>query len=283
MKTKKIIRLILLLGILFLGYHMMIFEPNNIKIERHVVVMENLPQLFDRTRIVHLTDFHSYWFGSREKRVLQILKELEPDFVFITGDFIDSTTKLITDRDLSSVKIFWQKLGEKYENRIFAVLGNHDPGFLKNLLEENYINVLDNENKKIFINGDFIYLVGVDDPRTGRDDLAKAMKGIQENRPKILLAHAPDIINEAVEKRINLVLVGDTHGGQVNIPILEKLLPLSEYGRKYLSGLFNVQGTYLYVNRGVGTSILPIRFNSPPEIALIELNNFDGFMGLRNP
>lgn len=272
---KKIIHLILLLGILILGYYMIIFKPNNLQIERQVLVIENLPKSFNRMKIVHLTDLHSYWFGPREKRVLEILEKLKPDFVFITGDFIDSTTKLITDRDLSSVKIFWQKLGEKYENRIFAVLGNHDPGFLKNLLEENYINVLDNENKKIFINGDFIYLVGVDDPRTGRDDLLKAMKGIQKNRPKILLAHSPDIITKAVEKRINLVLVGDTHGGQVNIPvinpILEYLKPLTKYGRKYTKGLFKIEETYLYVNSGVGTSVFPIRFNCPPEIVLIEL------------
>ena len=112
------------------------------------------------------------------------------------------------------------------------------------------------------------------------------MKGIQKNRPKILLAHSPDIITKAVEKRINLVLVGNTHGGQVNIPvinpILEYLKPLTKYGRKYTKGLFKIEETpldskhltghtYLYVNSGVGTSVFPIRFNCPPEIVLIEL------------
>ena len=275
MLMKRIILIILSLVILFLGYYMVIFEPNNIKIEKQILAIENLPQSFEGVRIVHLTDLHSLWFGWREKKILQILEELEPDFVFLTGDFVDPMTKLITDRELNSVKVFWQELGEKYENRIFAVLGNHDPQSLKNLLEKSGINVLDNENKKLKRDKEFIFLIGVDDPRTGRDDLSRATKGIQENRPKILLAHAPDIISEAVEKRIDLVLVGDTHGSQVNIPILNPILkylkPLTKYGRKYTSGLFRVKDTYLYVNRGIGTSLIPIRFNCPPEIALIEL------------
>lgn len=263
-------KIILLLGILFLGY-MTVFESNNLQIEKQVLIIEKLPQSFEGARIVHLTDLHSLWFGWREKKILQMLEELEPDFVFITGDFVDPITKAITDPQFQSVKVFWQKLGEKYENRIFAVLGNHDPRLLKNLLEKSGINVLDNENKKLKRGKEFIFLIGVDDPRIGRDDLTRAMRGIQENKPKILLAHAPDIISEAAEKKIDLVLVGDTHGGQVNIPILEKLQPLSEYGRKYTKGLFRIEDTYLYVNRGVGTSVFPIRFNCPPEIAIIKL------------
>ena len=285
---KKIVLIIFLIIVLFLSYYMVIFEPHNIQIERHTIMIENLPHSFEGMKIVHLTDFHSYWFGFREKKVLEILEEIEPDFVFLTGDFVDSITKTITDPEFESVEIFWQKLGKRYENRIFAVLGNHDPRVIENLLEESGINVLDNENKKIFIDNKFIHLIGVDDPRTGRDDLSKAMKGIQKNRPKILLAHSPDIITEAVEKRIDLVLVGDTHGGQVNIPIinpiLEYLKPLTKYGRKYTKGLFKIENTpldskhltgytYLYVNRGIGTSVLPIRFNSPPEITLIKLTH----------
>jgi predicted MPP superfamily phosphohydrolase len=272
---------------------MVVFEPSNIKIERQVITIKNLPQTFDGIKIVQLSDFHSLWFGSREKRVLKILEELEPDFVFITGDFVDPVTKAITDRELNSVKVFWQRLAEKYKNRIFGVLGNHDTGIVKNLLERSGITILDNENKKLFLDNDFIYpvrdsgnknegqkeyisngvyLIGVDDPWTGRDDLSKAMEGVEVEVPKILLAHAAEIIDEAVEKNIDLVLVGHTHGGQVNILFLGELIqPLSKYGRQYTKGFFKIDSTYLYVNRGIGTSIFPVRFNCPPEITLIEL------------
>lgn len=288
-------KIILSLGILFLGYYMVIFEPNNIKIERYVVAIKNLPQSFDGVKIVHLSDFHSLWFGSREKRVLQMLEELEPDFIFITGDFVDPITKIVTDRNLRSVKIFWQELGRKYQGRIFGVLGNHDTIIVKNYLEKSGITILDNENRRIWIGQEFIYpvrdsgnknegqkehisngvyLIGVDDPWTGRDNLVQAMEGIENDIPKILLAHAAEIIDKAVEKRIDLVLVGHTHGGQINFPVLGRLIqPLSEYGRKYLSGLFKMNSTYLYANRGIGTSVIPVRFNCPPEITLIKLRS----------
>ncbi len=267
----KIILIIFLPLFLVFGYYILFFEPNNIQIEKQVIAIENLPQRFDGVKIVQLSDFHSLWFGSREKKVLEMLEELKPDFVFITGDFVDPITKAITDRKLNSVKIFWQKLGEKYENRIFGVLGNHDTKFVKNYLIESGITILDNENKKLILNNEHIYLVGVDDPWTRRANLSKAMEGIENEGPKILLAHAAEIIDEAVREKIDLVLVGHTHGGQINFPVLEWLQPLSEYGRKYTSGLFRIEDTYLYVNRGIGTSILPIRFNCPPEITLIEL------------
>lgn len=283
---KKIILVICLIGALFLGYYMMVFEPNNLQIERHTLQIEglsliqdfnnnNLPRSFDGARIVHLTDFHSLWFGPRERRVLKILEELEPDFVFITGDFVDPVTKAITDRDLASVKIFWEKLGTEYKNRIFGVLGNHDTVLVKSYLIDSGIRVLDNENEKIFLGKDYLYLIGVDDPWTGRDDLSKAMEGIESGRPKILLAHAAEIIYDAVEKNIDLVLVGHTHGGQVNIPFFGRLIQqLSKYGRRYTKGLFRIENTYLHVNPGIGTSVIPIRFDCPPEITLIKLENY---------
>lgn len=150
----KIILIIFLAGILIFGYYSIVFEPNNIKIERQVIIIENLPQPFDGVRIVQLSDFHSWWFGSREKMVLEMLEELKPDFVFITGDFVDPLTKVITDPNLDSVKIFWQILGEKYENRLFAVLGNHDTKIVKNYLAESGITILNNENKKLTFNGE---------------------------------------------------------------------------------------------------------------------------------
>jgi predicted MPP superfamily phosphohydrolase len=295
---KKIILIIFLLGVLIFGYYVVFFEPNNIQIERQVVALKNLPQSFDGIKIVHLSDFHSWRFGSREKRVLKILEEINPDFIFITGDFVDPVAKAITDRDLNSVKIFWQRLGEKYRNRIFTVLGNHDTEIIKKYLKESGIFVLDNESKKLFFGNNFIHLIGVDDPWTGRDDLARAMdpvrnrisngvEGVEKNKLKILLAHAAEIIDQAIEERMDLVLVGHTHGGQVNIPFLGELIqPLSEYGQKYTSGLFKIDPTpldnkhltgytYLYVNRGIGTSFWPIRFNCPPEITLIELQKIN--------
>ncbi len=268
---QNFLKLILILLVLIVGYYSLIFEPNNIQIEEKSLAIENLPLSFEGVKIVHLSDFHSWWFGSREKRVLKIVEELKPDFIFITGDFVDPITK-ITDRELNSLKIFWQELGEKYKNRIFGVLGNHDTKIIKNYLIEKGIVILNNENKKLFLDQEFIYLIGVDDPATGRDNLAKAMKGVELELPKILLAHGPEILKERATKKLDLILVGHTHGGQVALPFLGQLLqPLSNYGKQYTKGLFKINSIFLYVNRGVGTSFFPIRFNCPPEVTLIKL------------
>lgn len=280
---KKLILILILSGILVFGYYIMIFEPNNIKIEKETIIIKNLPgdqdtdnsglpKLLNKIKIVQLSDFHSWWFGPREKKVLKILKELNPDFVFITGDFVDPITKAISDRELNSVKIFWQKLVQQHKNQVFAVLGNHDTKKVKNYLKDAGIQVLSNENKKIFLDDDYFYLIGVNDPTTHQDNLEKAVKEIKKGVLKILLSHGPEIIDEAVKEKIDLVLAGDTHGGQFNFPILRNLIhPLSKYGEKYKSGLFEINTTFLYVNRGIGTSFFPIRFNCPPEITFIEL------------
>ena len=263
--------LILFLIIVF-GWYIFLFEPNNLQVEELIIKIENLPQSFNGTRIVHLTDFHSRYFGNREKKVLQIVDSLEPDFVFITGDFIDYTTE-----NLESCQKFWRVLGEKYEDKIFGVMGNHEywnpnSSSLEQLLNDSGIVILNNENKKITGSDDYIYLIGVDDPDTGYDNLARAIKNIdEENTPKILLAHSPEIIEDIDEKDINLILVGHTHGGQIKIPFIRPIWVPTKYHGKYAHGLFKINDSYLYVNRGIGIGKLPIRFNCPPEITLIKL------------
>lgn len=246
-------------------------EPNLIRVEKVSLEIKNLSPSFKNLKIVQLSDFHSKKFGAKEKKVLKILSELNPDFVFITGDIVDWTT-----RDLESCQIFWKELARNYPGRIFGVYGNHDhrnPRFttLNDLLKESEIKILNNEARKIERNGDFIYLIGVDDPHLGYDDIEKAVNETERPSPKILLAHSPEVFRKVREKNIDLVLVGHTHGSQISVPFLENFyLPL-EYDKKYKRDLFEEDSTYLYVNRGIGTTVLPIRFNSLPEITLITL------------
>ncbi len=276
-KKRKFKKLFLLAAFLIsaaiLFWYSFIFEPHNIQIEKIIIEIENLPEEFEGTKIVHLTDFHSKDFGEREKRVLEILENLNPDFVFITGDFIDHNTK-----DLDSCQKFWRELSSQYQGRTFGVLGNHehwirspDIAAIKKLLEENGISILNNENRKIFQGNKYIYLLGVDDPDSEKDDLPKAMINTEENIPKILLAHSPDIIDNLQGEKVDLTLVGHTHGGQVVIPLVKPFWVPTKNRGKYASGLFRVNDTNLYVNRGIGMASLQIRFNCSPEITVIEL------------
>lgn len=303
---KKILLIFAILIILISAWSFFI-EPNFIKVEKVSLKIENLPSSFERVKIAHLTDFHSKNFGKKEKKVLKILDDLKPDYIFITGDIIDWKTN-----DLKSCQEFWKELDKIYHNKIFAVYGNHDHRNRKfktfdKLFRESKIEVLNNQSKKIsvqsgfFSNGkkneDFVYLVGIDDPcsdydnldyndlqkicydnlqKNYHDNLQKTFKKIKDEKiPKILLAHSPEIFREVknLSFKVDLTLVGHTHGGQVDIPFLVDLILPLKYDKKYKEGLFKENSEYLYVNRGIGPSFLPIRFNSFPEIALIEISN----------
>ena len=276
-KRRKIKKLFLILAFLIsltaLLWYSLIFEPNNIQVEKINIAIENLPESFDGAKIVHLTDFHSKNFGEREKKVLEILEDINPDFIFITGDFIDYRTK-----DINSCQEFWRKLSNQHQGKTFGVLGNHehwikspDISAIKKLLEEGGISILNNENRKIFQGNKYIYLLGVDDPDSKKDDLPKAMIGAEENIPKILLAHSPDIVDNLRGEKVDLILVGHTHGGQIRIPFVKPFWVPTKNRGKYASGLFEIGKTILYVNCGIGMAALPVRFNCPPEIAVIEL------------
>ncbi len=112
-------------------------------------------------------------------------------------------------------------------------------------------------------------MIGVDDPHSGYDNIDKAVAEVEGNSFKVLLAHSPEIFRKITGKKINLVLAGHTHGCQVGIPLLcDLFLPLN-YDKKYKKGLFEENSTYLYVSRGVGTTIVPFRLNALPEITII--------------
>jgi len=232
-------------------------EPHFLGTEEINIELENAEDV----KIAHLTDLHSRGFGSLEKKVLKKLERIDPDYIFITGDFVDKRTQ-----DLEACQNFWKVLVDQHPNKVFGVLGNHEYSHgrtkkIIELLEESGVKLLNNEAVEI----DEITLAGVKSPHLDRDELNF------NKEVDILLAHSPEIFRRVKNKKIGIILTGHTHGGQVNIPILSRLVLPMRYGKKYKEGLFKEQGTYMYVNRGIGTTILPIRFNAPPVIGLIDL------------
>lgn len=265
----------LILSILFLAWGSIV-EPNTIKTEKIKVKIKNLPLSFLGTKLVHITDIHSRKFGRTEKKILNIVKKTNPDYIFITGDFLNWGV-LKWWVNLESCFKFWKKLAENYQGKIFAVFGNHehtDPRFeeIKKLLGETNIRVLTNESIKLKRNNDFLWLVGVDDPYKRHDDIEKAMDGTNNDRPKILLAHSPEIFRKAKNKDIDFILTGHTHGAQINLPIIDNFTIPVKYDKKYKRGLFEENLTRLYVSRGIGNSGFPFRFKSFPEVTIITLS-----------
>ncbi len=251
-----------------LGFFWCVFVEPNFLLKKELKI--SLPHSFDELKnlkLVHISDIHFKKIGAREIKLLKFLKEIDPDYLFITGDLFDWQAK-----DLKEAQKYFKDLSLTAKKGAFGVWGNHDHrnrkfSQEKNILKECGISILSNE--RIFLEESF-YLIGVDDPHLDYDDLPSAMEGTNQKFAKIILAHSPEIF-EKIEGKNILVLAGHTHGGQINIPWLVDIFFPLKHNKKYKKGLFFDDGKWMYVNRGIGTTFLPVRFNSPPEIAIIKI------------
>ncbi len=221
-------------------------------------------------RILHVTDTH---FGNSlvsfvYEAVVSRAKEAKPDLIAYTGDLV---SKAESFEDALS---FVEALAS--EAPVFVVWGNWDHWSLGGEIGELKKHLEDIEGVKVLVNEgeafrDDVYIVGVDDPYLWRSDLSQALSNAPDTCVKVLLAHSPQIIGEAAGK-VDVVLAGHTHGGQVVIPLVGPLfVPLPSEYRRFLAGAFFEDGTYMYVSRGIGMSLLPVRFLCPPEVAVIDL------------
>ena len=244
-------------------------EANTLTVEKVPIQLKRLPKNLENFRIVHLSDIHHSPFTNLEhiSRAVRIANELKPDMFVLTGDFVSHETEYI--EPMAKV------LGElKSEFGSFACLGNHDhwtdaDAVTDSLRREN-IKVLINEGFRFKARNSSFWLCGVDDYMVGKTDLRAALRGSFPDEMKLLLAHNPKILYRAARASIDLMLSGHTHGGQVKIRTDEKrILPR----RKFASGLYRRKETQIYITRGIGTVVLPVRFGCPPEISLIELKN----------
>lgn len=269
MHAKELAGLALAAVFASIAIYALFIEPNNPVEEEVVVESPEVPEELAGFRIVQLSDLHLRGVGYREVKSLEIVRELEPHLIVVTGDLLD---------DPAHLESVLRYLGELCKIApVFVVYGNWDHwtnidlGELERTLESlGSIEVLVNEAVSP-VEG--LVVVGVDDPHTGRADLERALRGVQGGKFVILLAHSPEILGGAAG-RVDLVLVGHTHGGQVVLPLLGPLfLPVPSEYRQYSSGTFRVNGTVLHVNRGLGTSLIPARFLCPPEVALVVLEN----------
>lgn len=243
-------------------------EPFLITIEHQPVILRKLPEALNGFKIVQLSDLHHSPFTGTEQieRAVELANRLDPDIVALTGDYISH------DRSYA-VKCAEMvgKLRARYG--VYAVLGNHDhwtdAALITDLFSAEGIRVLVNEGLRFEQRGASFWLAGVDDTMVGLEDLPLAMSGSRESEMKLLLAHNPIILRRAARAGVDLVLSGHTHGGQVAWRP-EKTVA-GRPRRRLLKGLGRRGETQIYVTRGLGTVVLPIRYGCPPEVSLIEL------------
>jgi predicted MPP superfamily phosphohydrolase len=248
----------------------------DLKTSRVEVPIEGLGRELDGFTIAHLTDLHRgvYISAAFLDKAVAAANAARPDLVVLTGDYITRSTEF-----MRSCAESLRELEAPYGR--LAVLGNHDywtnaAEVTRELEETAGLQVLKNRPILIFSGAAALAIAGLDDPVTLNHDFDAALHGIAADIPVVLLAHMPDIIEEAAHRKVALLLAGHTHGGQIVIPGFGAPVPNSRYGRRYVAGLNRFEGTAVYTNRGVGMAVLPVRFNCPPEVALITLRAGEG-------
>ena len=243
-------------------------EPFMLSIERQEIYLRRLPAKLDGLRVVHLSDFHYGPLVNPQhlQRAVKVANDLRPDLIALTGDYISQ------DRGYAAPCA--EVVGKlRARHGVYAVLGNHDhwtdAQLIADLFRAEDIRVLVNEGSRMDLHGESFWLAGVDDTMVGLEDLSLALAGARHDELKLLLAHNPTILRRAARAGVDLVLSGHTHGGQVTWRS-EK----SRSGRprrRMLRGLGRRGNTQIYVTRGLGTVVLPIRYGCPPEISVLDL------------
>ena len=182
----------------------------SIAVRKYTIRISNLPQEYEGFTILHLSDLHSKWFGDEQKYLLKTINQEQFDLVAITGDLVNKTDPKL-EPGLELIK------GLK-DKPVFFVPGNHEwwSGYkMREPLLSLGVHILENHSFKLKKGHKHLWLTGVDDPYSGRDDLEKSLTNIDDDGPIILLAHAPEIFPKGVKSKIDLILVGHTHGGQI--------------------------------------------------------------------
>lgn len=239
------------------------------EITETIISLRRLPAALDGLRIVHLTDIHHSIFTPLEEveRAVYLANRLEPDLVALTGDYVTFSPAYIQPVARALGKL-------KARHGVFAVLGNHDfqvdADEVTRALRSHRIRVLRNSRRPLRAGKETLWIVGVDDIWWSSDDLPSALKAVPARDPKILLCHNPLGIWQASRHAIDLVLSGHTHGGQVRVPGFRQLYQ-SRLGERFVDGWNRLQNTQIYVSRGIGKVIVPIRFDCPSEIACLNL------------
>ena len=242
-------------------------EANSLSLERVEIYLERLPKKLDGFKIIHLSDTHHSPLTSLEhiKRTVKIANRLKPDMFLLTGDYVSHDREYIPPVAAELGKL-------KAKHGIYACLGNHDhwtdADLVTHLFRGEGINVLINEGFRFETRRGSFWLAGVDDYMVGKTDVPAALHGSFPDEMKLLLAHNPVIFREAARLGVDLTLSGHTHGGQIKLRDDEKrILPR----RKLKAGLHTRRNSQIYITRGIGTVVVPMRYQCPPEISLLEL------------
>ena len=257
----------------------------NIVLEKIQIHIDNLPHNFDKFTICHISDIHNADFFQNNPQLLDQLKKEQIDITVISGD-------IAHDNDIKNSSVIIDKINSfcPYQN-IYISAGNHDIVDYKNkrmqdaqkiqkIFTQNGAIFLRNESKTISKNSGKITIIGIDDPELQKNEdqfidneLKKNTQNIPDNQTKILISHRPEKIKIYYKYKIDLVLSGHAHGGQIIFSPKKGLIsPNQGIFPRYTSGLYQYGQTQMVVSPGVSNSYPIPRINNPGKIYLVELS-----------
>lgn len=281
LSKKALISVCTLIAVLLVLIIWTIWGNTALMVSTVTVSSNRIPAAFNGFRIAQVSDLHNAVFGENNAELLQILSECKPNIIVVTGDLVDAEHTDI-DVALDFAKEAAQIAGTYY------VTGNHEGSLsqydeLKTGLESMGGVVLEDASMQLEYNGEKVTLIGLSDPSfTVKGNMLGEVPAMVDTKLRgligdkddytILLSHRPELFETYVNCGVDLVLSGHAHGGQFRLPFIGGLVaPNQGLFPKYDAGLYTKGDTNMIVCRGLGNSIIPIRFNNRPEIVLLEL------------
>jgi len=236
-----------------------------------------VPAALKGLKIAVIADLHAgspYIDGEKLDRIVALTNAAKPDLILLTGDYVLGVHtawggwRFMPHQSAPHLGKLRAPLG------VWAAIGNHDrwenAGEVAVQFGKAGIRVLENSHVVLKRPRGPLYLAGIGDFHTRASRPQEALAGVPSREPAICFTHSPDVF-PLLPRTCLLTVAGHTHGGQVRLPLLGRLVVPSRYGQRYAIGTVREEGKVLFVSSGIGTSILPVRFGVPPEISLLRL------------
>lgn len=282
-ERKTVMKKLLLFLLLIVATAAYIFYDNGrLSVTDYSVSDSRIPESFDGVKIVQVSDVHDAEFGGEQADLIETVRRENPDYIFLTGDFIDSN-RYDLDRSMSMIPALTGMA------EVFYVTGNHEVATneveeITSALLNAGVRVLRNQAMVVGSGNGSIAIAGIDDPLTGvgmegedaftRHAIERATANVPEGMFTILLAHRPEQFGTYAEMGIPLVFSGHAHGGQVRIPFVGGLnSPGQGWFPELTSGIHEQGNTRLVISRGIGNSQIPLRLLNTPEIVSVTLQS----------
>ena len=245
-----------------------------LNIKNQDVYIKDFPKGFENIKIAVVSDIHAgNWFleHKRTKRILDAVNAQNPDIILFLGDY---TNGYFYQSSLNKDEL--QKYLSQFKAKIakFGILGNHDAflgdKYISDVLKNAGITPIINSNEKVSTKYGDIYIAGIADPQFMSYSYRDCLRNIPEKAPIIFLTHNPAVARE-IPHRVDLVLAGHTHGGQIRLPFWGNLFPIKEVPRERVAGLCYFNNHTIYTSMGLGTSRFPVRYFCIPEFTILRI------------